>query len=48
MTDTEVNGRVIQRLAPGTVRVVVADVVSEVSERLVKEGIARVRKGPNA
>ena len=44
----EVTRRVIQRLAPDAVRAVVVDVVSEVSERLVKEEIARIRKGPNA
>ena len=44
----EVTRRVIQRLAPDAVRAVVVEVVSEVSERLVKEEIARIRKGPNA
>ena len=44
----EVTRQVIQRLAPDAVRAVVVDVVSEVSERLVKEEIARIRKGPNA
>ena len=44
----EVTRRVVQRLAPDAVRAVVVEVVSEVSERLVKEEIARIRKGPNA
>lgn len=43
----EVTRRVVERLAPGLVRAVVVDVVSEVSERLVKEEIARIRKEPN-
>ena len=44
----EVTRRVIERLAADAVRAVVVNVVSEVSERLVKEEIARIRKGPNA
>lgn len=43
----EVTRRVLEQLAPDTVRAVVADIVSEVSERLVKEEIARIRKGAN-
>jgi hypothetical protein len=35
--------RVIERLGPDAVRAVVVDVVSEISERLVKEEIARIR-----
>lgn len=44
----EVTRRVVQRLAPEVVRAVVVDVVSEIAEKLVKEEIARIRKGPNA
>jgi hypothetical protein len=44
----ELTGKVVQRLAPDAVRAVVVDVVSEIAERLVKEEIARIRKGPNA
>ena len=44
----ELTDRVVQRLAPDAVRAVVAGVVSEIAERLVKEEIARIRKGPNA
>ena len=44
----ELTKRVIQRLAPDAVRAVVVDVVSEIAERLVKEEIARIRKGSNA
>ena len=36
--------RVIERLGPDAVRAVVTDVVSEISERLVKEEIERIRK----
>ncbi|NOT24642.1 MAG: hypothetical protein HOP16_00945 [Acidobacteria bacterium] len=43
-----VTNRVVQRLAPEVARAMVADVVSEIAERLVKEEIARIRKGPNA
>lgn len=43
-----VTNRVIQRLAPEVARAMVADVVSDVAERLVKEEIERIRKGPNA
>jgi hypothetical protein len=39
----EVTRRVIQRLGPDAVTRVVADVVSEVAERLVREEIARIR-----
>jgi hypothetical protein len=39
--------RVAQRMAPDAVRAVVTDVVSQVAERLVKEEIARIRKGGN-
>jgi hypothetical protein len=35
--------RVVERLGPAAVRAVVVDVVSEVSERLVKEEIERIR-----
>ena len=35
---------VLERLAPGMARAVVADVVSEVAERLVREEIDRIRK----
>ena len=44
----EVTRRVVQRLAPDAVRAVVVSVVSEIAEKLVKEEIARIRKGPNA
>jgi hypothetical protein len=44
----EVTRRVVQRLAPDAVRAVVVGVVSEIAEKLVKEEIARIRKGPNA
>ena len=40
--------RVIQRLAPEVARAMVAEVVSDIAERLVKEEIERIRKGPNA
>jgi hypothetical protein len=43
----ELTGRIVQRLAPDAVRAVVVDVVSEIAERLVREEIARIRKGPN-
>lgn len=36
--------RVIERLGPDAVRAVVTDVVAEISERLVKEEIERIRK----
>jgi hypothetical protein len=36
--------RVIQRMTPDLVRAVVADIVSETAERLVKEEIDRIRK----
>ena len=36
--------RVVVRLGPDAVRAVVADVVSDVAERLVKEEIDRIRK----
>jgi CheY-like chemotaxis protein len=39
----EVTRRVLARLAPGSARDVVADIVSEVAERLVREEIERVR-----
>jgi CheY-like chemotaxis protein len=42
----EVTRRVIERLAPGAVRDVVSDVVKEMSERLIREEIARLRKKP--
>jgi hypothetical protein len=35
--------RVVQRLGPDAVRAVVVDVVSEISERLVREEIERIR-----
>jgi hypothetical protein len=44
----ELTNRVVQRLAPDALRAVVVGVVSEIAERLVKEEIARIRKGPNA
>jgi len=44
----ELTSRVVQRLAPDAVRAVVVGVVSEIAERLVKEEIARIRKGSNA
>jgi hypothetical protein len=44
----EVTRRVVQRLAPDAVRAVVVGVVSEIAEKLVKEEIARIRKGPHA
>jgi CheY-like chemotaxis protein len=40
----EITRRVVERLAPNALREVVADVVSDVSERLVREEIDRVRK----
>jgi len=40
----EVVRRVIERLGPDAVRAVVVDVVSQISERLVKEEIDRIRK----
>jgi CheY-like chemotaxis protein len=43
----QITRRVIERLAPATARDLVADVVSEVAERLVREEIARIR-GPRA
>jgi len=39
----EVTRRVLERLAPDAARQLVADIVSEVAERLVREEIARVR-----
>jgi CheY-like chemotaxis protein len=39
----ELTRRVLQRLAPDSARAVVADIVSEVAERLVREEIARIR-----
>ncbi|OFW05958.1 MAG: hypothetical protein A3I61_06695 [Acidobacteria bacterium RIFCSPLOWO2_02_FULL_68_18] len=39
----ELTRRIIERLAPDQVRAVVADVVSEVAERLVREEIERIR-----
>jgi hypothetical protein len=48
----QITRRVIERLAPATARDLVADVVSEVAERLVREEIARIREtkheGPRA
>jgi CheY-like chemotaxis protein len=40
----EVTRRVLERLAPDTARQLVADIVSEVAERLVREEIERIRK----
>lgn len=40
----EVARRVLERLAPGAARDLIADVVSGVAERLVREEIARIRK----
>ena len=39
----EVTRRVLERLAPDSARAVVAEVVSEVAERLVRQEIARIR-----
>ena len=39
----EVTRRVLQRLAPDSARAMVADIVSDVAERLVREEIARIR-----
>ena len=44
----ELTNRVVQRLAPDALRAVDVGVVSEIAERLVKEEIARIRKGSNA
>ncbi len=45
----EVTRRVVERLAPGAVRGVVTDVVKEMSEKLIREEIARLRsKGPSS
>jgi len=41
----EVTRRVLARLAPGAVKNLVTEVVSEVAERLVREEIARIRGG---
>jgi hypothetical protein len=40
---TDLARRVIERMAPSVVRPVVADVVSEIAERLVREEIERIR-----
>jgi hypothetical protein len=40
----EVVRRVLDRLGPDVARALVAEIVSEVSERLVKEEIERIRK----
>jgi hypothetical protein len=40
----EITRRVIERLGPGAVNNVVADVVTQIAERLVREEIARIRK----
>ena len=40
----EVTRRVLERLAPDTARQLVADIVSEVAEKLVREEIERIRK----
>ena len=39
----EVTRRVVERLGTGAIRDVVADVVANVSERLIREEIARIR-----
>ena len=39
----EVTRRVLERLAPGAVRAAIAEIVSDVSERLVREEIERIR-----
>jgi len=44
----EVARRVIERLAPNAARDLVAQVVSEVAERLIREEIARIRAAVNA
>jgi hypothetical protein len=41
----EVTRRVLLRLSPDSVRGVVADIVSEIAERLVREEIHRIRNG---
>ncbi len=41
----EVTRRVLLRLSPDSVRGVVADIVSEIAERLVREEIQRIRNG---
>ena len=43
----EVARRVIERLAPGTARDLVKQVVGEVAERLIKEEIARIKTAAN-
>ena len=48
LTDTfvdEVTRRVMERLASGTLRVFVGQVVTEVTERLIREEIERMRRG---
>ena len=40
----EVTRRVVERLGTGAVRDLVADVVAEVSERLIREEITRIRR----
>jgi len=40
----EITRRVVERLGPGAVNNVVADVVAQVAERLVRDEIARIRK----
>ena len=44
----EVARRVIERLAPGTARDLVKQIVSEVAERLIKEEIAHIKSAANA
>ena len=44
----EVTRRVIERLAPGTARDLVKQIVSEVAERLVKEEITRIKSAVTA
>ena len=39
----EVTRRVLERLGPDAVRAVVADIVADVAERLVRQEIARIR-----
>jgi CheY-like chemotaxis protein len=43
----EITRRVVERLAPDALRAVIADVVSDVSERLVREEIERIRNQAN-
>jgi hypothetical protein len=44
----EVTRRVLQRLAPDAVNTLVAQVVSDVAERLIREEIARIKSAVGA